>query len=142
MFRSCLLGLLAGAVITTAAACGADSSTAPKVEPLSTTEVWSGTLAVGASKFYSFSVPLDGTVSVQMKSLTQNGAATSELITIGLGGPRGTDCAVSGSVAASGSDAVLLSGVQTAGVYCIRIWDNAQLTTAAAFSVNINHPKQ
>lgn len=142
MFRSCLLGLLAGAVITTAAACGADSSTAPTVEPPSTTEVWSGTLTVGASKFYSFSVPLSGTVSVQMKTLTQNGAATSESITIGLGAPRASDCSVSGSVAASGSDAVLLSGVQAAGIYCIRIWDNAQLTKTTAFSVNINHPKQ
>ena len=142
MFRSCLLGLLAGAVITTAAACGADSTTAPKVEPPSTTEVWSSTLTVGASRFYSFSVPLEGTVSVQMKTLTQNGAATSESITIGLGGPRGTDCSVSGSVVASGSDAVLLSGTQTAGTYCVRIWDNAQLTKTTAFSVNITHPKQ
>jgi len=142
MFRACLLGLLAGVVISTTAACGSNSSTAPTVEPASTTEVWSGTLAVGASKFYSFSVPLEGTVSVQMKTLTQGGAATSESITIGLGGPRGTDCSVSGSVIASGSDAVLLSGTQAAGVYCIRIWDNAQLTKAAAFSVNINHPKQ
>lgn len=142
MFRSCLLGLLAGAVVTTTSACGSNSSTAPTAEPASTTEVWSSTLAVGASKFYSFSVPLAGTVSVQLKTLTQNGAATAELVTIGLGGPRGTDCSVSGAVAASGADTVLLSGVQRAGLYCIRIWDNAQLSKPVAFSVNINHPKQ
>jgi hypothetical protein len=142
MFRACLLGLLACAVVTTAAGCKSNSTTPPAVEPASTTEVWSSTLAVGASKFYSFSVPLEGTVSVQLKTLTQNGVATAELVTMGLGAPRGTDCAVGGSIAATGSDATLLSGVQPAGVYCIRIWDNAQLSKTAAFSVTINHPKQ
>lgn len=142
MFRSCLLGLLAGAVVATTSACGSKSSTAPTVEPASTTEVWSSTLAVGASKFYSFSVPLPGTVSVQLKTLTQNGAATAESVTVGLGGPRATDCLVSGAVVASGADTVLLSGVQPTGVYCIRIWDNAQLSKPVAFSVNIIHPKQ
>jgi hypothetical protein len=141
MFRACLLGLLAGAAMTAAAGCGSES-TAPTVEPASTTEVWSGTLTVGATKFYSFTVPLEGTVSVVMKTLTQNGAASAEQVTLGLGSPRGTDCAVAGSVVASASDTVLLSGTQTAGVYCVRMWDNAQLTKAAAFSVNINHPKQ
>lgn len=142
MFRSCLLGLLAGAVITTAAGCKSDSTTPPTVEPASTSEVWSSTLAVGASKFFSFTVPLEGTVSVQLKTLTQDGVATAELVTLGLGSPRATDCAASGSIAATGSDATLLAGVQPAGVYCIRIWDNAQLSKTAAFSVTINHPKQ
>jgi hypothetical protein len=141
MFRACLVGLLAGVAITAAAGCGSNT-TAPTVEPASTTEVWSSTLTVGATKFYSFTVPLEGTVSVVMKSLTQNGAASSEQLTVGLGAPRGTDCAVSGSVVAGASETVLLSGTQTAGVYCVRIWDNAQLTKTAAFSVNINHPKQ
>lgn len=142
MFRACLLGLLAGVVITTASGCGSNSSTAPTVEPASTTEIWSSTLTVGAARFYSFSVPLEGTVSVQMTTLTQAGVATTESITIGLGGPRGTDCAVSGAVVATGSDAVLLSGTRPPGVYCIRIWDNAQLSKTTAFSVTINHPKQ
>lgn len=141
MFRACLLGLLGGVVIVATTACGS-TATAPKVEPASTTELWSGTLALGASRFYSFSVPLEGTVSVQLKSLLQDGAASSEQVTIGLGGPRGTDCSVSGSVVAGASDSVLLSGTQTAGIYCIRIWDNAQLTKSAAFSVTIVHPKQ
>lgn len=141
MFRACLLGLLGGVVITTASACGSNT-TAPTVEPASTSEVWSGTLTVGASKFYSFNVPLDGSVSVVMSALTQNGAPSAEQVTIGLGAPRGTDCSVSGSVVASASDTVILSGQQTRGIYCIRIWDNAQLSNTAAFSVTINHPKQ
>ncbi len=141
MFRACLLGLLGGVVIT-ASACGSNVSTSPTVEPASTTEVWSSTLAVGAARFYSFTVPLAGTVSVQMKSLTQAGVTSTEQITLGLGAPRGTDCGVAGSVVASASDTVLLSGPQKAGVYCVRIWDNAQLSKTASFSVNINHPKQ
>ncbi|TAK12869.1 MAG: hypothetical protein EPO35_10925 [Acidobacteria bacterium] len=140
MFRSCLLGLLGGVLATSA--CGSNTTTSPTVEPASTSEVWSSTLTVGASKFYSFTVPLAGTVSVQMKQLTQNGAATTEQVTLGLGSPRGIDCAVSGSVVAGASDSVLLSGQQTSGVYCIRIWDNSQLSKTTAFSVTINHPKQ
>lgn len=142
MFRACLLGLLGGVVITTASACGSNLSTAPTVEPASTTELWSSTLTVGASKFYSFNVPLDGNVTVVLKTLTESGVATSEQVTVGLGAPRGTDCSVSGAVVAGAGDAVVLSGSQTAGIYCIRIWDNAQLTNTAAFSVNITHPKQ
>jgi hypothetical protein len=142
MFRACLLGLLGGVVLTATSACGSNTSTAPKVEPASTTEAWSSTLTLGATRYYSFNVPLDGNVSVVLNSLTENGAPTAEQVTIGLGAPRGTDCSVAGSVVAGASDAVLLSGSQTAGVYCIRIWDNAQLTTTAAFSVNITHPKQ
>jgi hypothetical protein len=141
MFRTCLLGLLAGVAVTAAAGCGSEP-TAPKVEPASTAEVWSSTLTLGATKFYSFTVPLEGNVSVVLKSLTQDGAASTEQVTLGLGAPRATDCAVSGSVVASAADAVLLSGSQIAGVYCVRIWDNAQLTKTAAFSVTINHPKQ
>jgi hypothetical protein len=137
MFRAALLGL----VIVTAA-CGSSSTTAPKVEPPATTDVWTGSLTLGASRYYSFTVPLTGTVSVQLTSLTQNGAASSEELTIGIGGPRATDCTVAGSVVAKASDALLLTGEQTPGVYCIRVWDNAQLSTTAAFSININHPKQ
>jgi len=141
MFRACLLGLVGGVVITTAAACGSNS-TSPTLEPASTTEVWSSTLAVGGSRFYSFNVPLGGTVSVVFKTLTQDGAASAEQLTLGIGSPRSTDCAVSTSVVSGATDAPLLSAVQVPGVYCFRIWDNAQLTKTAAFSVNINHPKQ
>jgi hypothetical protein len=137
MFRAALLGL----VIVTAA-CGSSSTTAPKVEPPSTTEVWTGSLTLGASRFYSFNVPLTGTVSVQLTSLTQNGAASTEELTIGLGGPRATECVVSGSVVAKASDTLILTGEQTPGTYCVKVWDNAQLSTTAAFSININHPKQ
>jgi hypothetical protein len=141
MFRTCLWGLLGVAVVTTAAACGS-TTTAPTVEPASTIETWSSTLTVGATKFYSFTVPLEGTVSVVLKTLTQNGAASAEQVTIGVGSPRGTDCSVTGSVVAGASDSVILSGTQTPSVYCVRIWDNAQLSKTAAFSVNITHPKQ
>ena len=140
MFRSCLFGLLGGVLATSA--CGSNTTTSPTVEPASMTEVWSSTLTVGASRFYSFSVPLTGTVSVQMKQLTQNGVATAEQVTLGLGSPRGIDCAVGGSVVAGASDTVLLSGQQPTGIYCVRIWDNSQLSKTTAFSVNIVHPKQ
>lgn len=140
MFRACCLSLLGGVIF--ASACGSNTSTSPTVEPPSTTEVWSGSLTVGASRYYSFNVPLTGNVSVQLTQLTQGGANTSEQVTIGLGAPRGTDCSVSGQVVAGASDTPILTGQQSAGIYCIRIWDDSQLTNTATFSVNINHPKQ
>jgi len=142
MFRSCLSGLLGCVVIVIASGCNPNTTAPTPGEPPSMTEVWSSTLAIGATKFYSFTVPLNGTVSVQLKSLTQDGAASAELVTLGLGQPRATDCAVGGSIAAAAADAVLLSGLQEPGVYCLRIWDNAQLSKPASFSVTINHPKQ
>lgn len=139
MFRTCLLGLVAGVVLT--AGCRS-SSTSPSIEPASTTEVWSNTLTVGATRFYSFNVPLTGNVSVKLASLTQNGVATSEQVTVGLGRPTATDCVLAGQVVAGASDAALLTGSQTHGIYCIRIWDDSQLSTTTAFSVTITHPKQ
>lgn len=139
MFRACLLSLLGGVIFTSA--CGSNT-TSPTVEPPSTTEVWTGSLTVGASKYFSFNVPLAGNVSVQLTNLTQGGAATAEQVTIGLGAPRGTDCSVSGQVVAGASDASILTGQQSAGIYCIRLWDDSQLSNTVSFSVNINHPKQ
>jgi hypothetical protein len=139
MFRTCLLGLVGGVLLTSACR---STSTAPAIEPASTSEVWSNTLTVGASRFYSFNVPLSGNVSVRLTELKQGGVATDEQVTLGLGTPTATDCALAGQFVAGASETAILTGPQPRGIYCIRIWDDSQLSTTTTFSVNITHPKQ
>ena len=106
-----------------------------------TTETFSGTLPVGGSRFYSFTVPQTGSTSVTLLSLKQNGADTSVIVLIGLGAPRATECLLLDGlqVTAGVSPQVTLS--PNPGVYCARISDAGNLTGPVEFSINIVHPR-
>lgn len=106
-----------------------------------TTETFSGTLPVGGSRFYSFTVPQTGSTSVTLLSLKQNGADTSVIVLIGLGAPRATECLLLDGlqVTAGVSPQVTLS--PDPGVYCARISDAGNLTGPVEFSINIVHPR-
>jgi hypothetical protein len=123
-------------------ACGNDSSstTAPTTTSPST-EVFSGTLAVQGSSFYSFTVVTSGTVSVTLASLvaTPPGPALKSVVGLGVGTPLETDCSVTNSVtAAPGLTAQLVSSL-TPAVYCVRIYDLGNLPVPVNFSIRIVH---
>jgi hypothetical protein len=106
-----------------------------------TIETFGGTLPVGGSRFFSFTVPRSGLITLTLVSLTQAGEATSAQVLLSLGAPRGTDCpALDARVA--GVDVVPQLSLQPQpGVYCARIADSGQLTDAVDFSINIVHPR-
>ena len=133
-----LPALLAALFVTSN--CGSDSALPTTPEPASMTQVFTGTLAQNGSAFYSFTTTQTGTISFQLTKVQRNSANTGENLTIGIGGPRGTDCTVTTSVVAAASDAMLLLASQTAGTYCVRVWDQAVLAAPVQFSVNINRP--
>jgi hypothetical protein len=106
-----------------------------------TIETFGGTLPVGGSRFYSFTVPKSGLITLTLVGLKQDGVDTTTQVLLSLGAPRGTDCpAVEARVA--GVDVVPQVVLQPdPGVYCARIADSGQLTGPVEFSINIVRPR-
>ncbi len=132
--------LLAALVVTMG--CGSTATTPTTPEPASVTQVFNGSIGLNGSAFYSFTTTQQGTISFQLTKVQRAGVDVADTLTIGLGGPRGTDCSSSSAVAAGASDATLLAASQAPGVYCVRVWDAGILTAPVTFSVNIKRPIQ
>jgi hypothetical protein len=126
------------------AACGNndDNTTAPTAPAGPQTEVFTGTLTVGGSSFYSFTVAASGQVSITLASLVpvRPGPAISAVLDLGVGTPLGTDCSVTNGVPASPALTAQLVNTLTAATYCTRLSDPGTLTAPVNFSVRIVHP--
>src|SRR5690349_21351340 len=93
------------ALAVCAAACGSDTPTSPStsttttttVAPASISEIYNGTLSVGGSRFYSFTVLQNGTVSLTLTSLGP-GLPGDLAVELSLGRPAGTGCAPTSTV--------------------------------------------
>jgi hypothetical protein len=104
-------------------------------------ETFTGTLPVGGSRFYSFTVPQTGMTSVTLLSLKENGADSSAIVLLGLGAPRGTECLlIDGTQVNTGVTAQVTLSPEP-GIYCARISDAGNLAAPADFSINIVRPK-
>jgi hypothetical protein len=104
-------------------------------------ESFVGTLAVGGSAFYSFTVPHQGTVTLTLLSLTIGGAPSDLTVSLGLGVPSGTACRTTAATPAAAGIAPQSSNPVTPSVYCVNVSDSGSLTAAADFAVNITRPK-
>jgi hypothetical protein len=128
------------------AACGGSSTAPTPVTPAQTaaapsiTETFAGTLAVGGSRFYSFTVGQYGTVTVTLTRLTGAFDPATTTVVLGFGRPAGTGCSVANTTVASPGDTPQTSNTLEAGVYCVRISDAGVLTAPAAFSIDIARP--
>jgi hypothetical protein len=138
MTRRLFAALLAGLAL----GCGSDSvPTSPTVVDVST-QVFSGTLAVGATRFYSFTVISGGTISASLASVTsaQDNTVLDAVLELGIGFPAGTGCAVTTTknVSPALTTQVLTSGEP--GIHCVRIADVGDLTAPIKFAVRFAHP--
>lgn len=106
-----------------------------------TTETFTGTLPVGGSRFYSFTVPQTGLTSVTLLSLKQGGVETGTLVLLGLGAPRGTECLLIDGLQTAAGVTAQVALTPEPGVYCTRIADAGNLTGPADFSINIVRPR-
>ena len=122
-----------------AAACGNDD-TAPTPTPAAPTktETFAGTLPVGGSRFFSFTVSKFGTTNVTLASLS--GADATVTVGLALGFPSGTGCSTGTGVAAAAGTTPQLTDDLNAGVYCTRIYDLGTLAGSAEFVVTIAYP--
>ena len=143
MMPRSILSLLVATVMC--GACGKDSTTSPSTttEVQRGTEVFGGTLGVGDSQFYSFTVSQDATTEVTLLSLRAVGSLTSTLTTVvglGLGTPSGTECALRSAVTSAPGLTKQITVTTNVSTYCVKIADVGNLTNAVDYTVRILHP--
>jgi hypothetical protein len=111
------------------------SSTSPSAT--TTTDAFSGSIVVGGTSFFTFTVVNPGTVSVDLTTLGVNSP-----VGLGIGIPNGTTsctlASTSQSTVAGGSPQLTES--ETAGTFCVAVFDPGTLTSATTFSVTVSHP--
>jgi hypothetical protein len=128
-----------------AAACGGGgTTTAPGATPVAAptaTIVFTDTVPVGGSKFFSFVVGVNGTVNVTLVSISGDNVPPAVTMGLDLGTPSGTTCS-SGTTANAqvGVNAPQVTQTEAPGRYCAMVSDIGNLTTPATFTVNIDHP--
>lgn len=144
MTRLLLLSLCFSIALCSVAGCGeADTPTSPTADANAPQIVlFTGRLPVGGSRFYSFTVSEAGTASLMLASLARdaNGPALPASVALGLGVPRGIDCATTSSVTTGAALTVQISVDLQPGIYCARIADIGALTEPVAFAVRIAFP--
>ena len=141
MKTAILVVLVVAGLLTTACSNSDDSSTTAPTATGPTTEIYAGTLAVGGSGFFSFTVVTSGPVSITLASLTatQPGPALNSAMSLGVGSPLGTDCSVTSSVVAAPALTAQLVNSLTPSIYCARISDLGNLTGPVNFTIRIVH---
>lgn len=138
MKRAMITGAL---LFATACADGAATGTSPTVITTQT-QTFTSSLAVGASRFYSFSVTQGGTVYVTLASVSSpaTGHALADQLEIGLGTPAGTGCSTTATLVTRPSLAAQLQRALTPGTYCVRVADAGQLVAPVNFAVRFTYP--
>jgi hypothetical protein len=135
--------LLAAAVCAAACDEPPNAPTTPTLTVLTPiAEVWAGTLAVGSTRFYSFTVAQAGTVTVTLASLTSApGTASPEtILELGFGVPAGTGCALHQLVTARPALIPQMTRSANQGIYCVQVRDPGSLTKDMGFAIRIVHP--
>ena len=126
-------------------ACGDDAPTTPTptTDPpaaVAVTETFEETVPVGGSIFYSFSVPLNGTVQIRLASVGGSGVPSTVWLGVGIGSPSGTECSTTNVVNTAAGDTPQITGTYAPGVYCAKVSDIGNLLSPANFTVVIGHP--
>lgn len=140
--KTAALGAAAGLALL-AIACGEDNptSTTPTRTPAAPTvsEHYVGTIGVGGSGFYSFSVSQYGTVNITLNVVS--GADDPAVpVGLGIGIPSGFGCSDTSTITTAAGSTPQLTGAYEAGVYCTRIYDVGNLSAPATLDVTIAHP--
>lgn len=118
------------------------TTTTTTVATPSITDVFTGTLAVGATMVFSFAVIANGTVNATVTSMSGTGVPSTVQVRLGLGttADDGTcTTTVMSSSAFAGSTAPVTTTFAP-GTYCVAIADVGNLFRPADFSLSVAHP--
>lgn len=140
-FRSLAAGCVAAAGLLSVACDDATLPTPSNFSAIPVTETFMGTLQPSGDAFYSFSMAQAGNVALTLISVTGPSVPEDALFPLGIGTPIGTGCTASVDAAAKPGGSPQFTAAKNAGVYCVRIADNARLGAAATFVLNITHPR-
>jgi hypothetical protein len=144
-FRSSGSWFAVHAVLAAAVAvCGCNgnelTSAATTTDVELTTEVFSGTVAVGSAATHLFAVAQTGEVKV---TLTAAGPPSTIFMGIGVGTPVDSSCEFlegrTGHVQAGASPQVDLANTAP-GLYCVSVYDIGNQAVPIDYSVTVEHP--
>jgi hypothetical protein len=139
-----ILRYAAIALVTLAAAgCGAETPTsATSVTSVLNTKTFTGTLAVGGFRFYSFTVTASGAVTAMLASVTSppRGAALQRSLEIAVGIPAGTGCSPRQAAVVPPALVAQVSVPVQPGIVCLRVADPGDLTDVVNFAVRFTYP--
>jgi hypothetical protein len=124
------------ALIFGASACGSNSSSTSPSN--TTTETFSGTVAIHGSDTHNFTVNTAGEVDV---TLTAAGPPSTIVMGVAIGTPSGSSCAAisGGSDAASAGTSPQVTGIVTPGVLCVEVYDLGNATAPVSYTVTVKH---
>ena len=105
-----------------------------------TTDVFTGTLQVGATVFFTFDEIVNGTVNATLSSVVGTGVPSTVQVRLGLGTVTDGSCTttVSSSSAFAGSTAPVTTTFAP-GTYCVSVADVGNLFRQADFSLSVAH---
>ena len=129
-------------------ACGSDTETPTSPSSTATTTIASptvsedfdGTVSVGGSAFYSFSVEQNGYGQRDVHGGIGSGVPGTAWLGLGIGMPSGEDCPATSTVNTPPGTTAQLTGTYAPGIYCARVTDIGNLFAPARFAVTIAHP--
>ena len=130
-------------LLLAAAGCGEDTPdlpTAPTIDPtIPVTELFTGVLSPGSQRFYSYRVQTDRLVSFMLAALIgEDGRPLRDVaVTLGIGTPQGTGCAVSRSTGAFVGLQSQFGHGSAPGTYCINVAAPPTLPGQAGFALRI-----
>jgi len=138
--RSVVCVLLVAAALSAGCSGSSASTTTPTVSG-SLTEVFTGSLAVNGSGFYSFTVSSTGTTSVMLASITTAvpGPAVNLAVSLGVGVPAGIGCPVTTAVTVGPALTSQIAITLDPGIYCVNIADIGNLPVPVNFAIRIVH---
>ena len=108
--------------------------------PETTTEEFDGTLGVGATAFYPFTVSQAGSVTATLVSISGAVVPATVQVRLGIGTPDGAGGCTTTTMSLANSTSPTLSATEQPGNYCANITDVGNLAGTATFVVTIAHP--
>jgi len=141
MFRYLVVAYTAALALAAGGCYGEMPPTPSNASSIPVVDQFVGTLQPSGEAFYSFSMTSAGNVSLTLISMTGSSVPEDALFPLGIGSPAGTGCTASVEAAAKPGGSPQYTVAKNAGVYCVRIADNARLGAPASFVLNVTHPR-
>ena len=134
--------VLMGVMAVASAACGGGTPTSPtnqatSLPAVTTTDNYSGTLAIGESATHAFPAAGSGTISISVTALAPNSAV---LMGLGVGIWDGATCQIQLSTNQAKLAETYQATISTAGNYCIVLGDAGNLVESTTYTVQVIHP--
>jgi hypothetical protein len=145
MFMKAVVTLSSILVAVLSAGCGGNSTTPTTTTTTvpatpTTTETFTGTLSVGGSVAYPFTVSQAGTVNATLVSIGGAGVPSTVMVRMAVGTPGDTGCSVTTSSVIMAGTTAQVTATEQPGMFCASLTDVGNLFAPANFTVTIDHP--